>query len=85
MNKIFTDEAWQDYLWWESENIRILKKINDLIKDIERNGNSGLGKPEPLRNRLLGFWSRRITDEHRLIYKFDEESIYIIACRGHYK
>ena len=62
----------------------ILKKINELIKDIERNGNEGLGKPEPLKHELSGYWSRRITEVHRLIYSIDEENIYIASCRGDY-
>ena len=84
MNKVFTDIAWEDYLYWQVNDKKMLKKINDLLKDIDRNGNEGLGKPEPLRHELEGFWSRRISPEHRLIYKIDEENIYIVQCRGHY-
>ncbi len=68
MNKIFSDIAWNHYLYWQSEDKKILKKINELIKDIERHGNTGLGKPEPLKHELSGYWSLRITDVHRLIY-----------------
>lgn len=84
MNKIFSKIAWDQYKYWQTEDKKILKKINELIVDIERNGNSGLGKPEPLKYELQGFWSRRITDEHRLIYKIEENNIYIVACRYHY-
>ncbi|BBB91665.1 MAG TPA: Txe/YoeB family addiction module toxin [Methylomusa anaerophila] len=84
MNKVFTDIAWEDYLYWQTTDKKVLKKIHELIKDIERHGNEGLGKPEPLKYELEGLWSRRITPEHRLIYKFDDENIYILQCRGHY-
>lgn len=84
MNKIFSKIAWDHYKYWQTEDKKILKKINELIVDIERNGNSGLGKPEPLKYELQGYWSRRITDEHRLIYKIEENNIYIVACRYHY-
>jgi toxin YoeB len=84
MNKIFTDIAWDHYLYWQTEDKRILKKINELIRDIDRNGNTGLGKPEPLKHELSGYWSRRITDEHRLIYSIENNEINIISCRYHY-
>ena len=85
MIKIWSDRAWDDYLSWQTEDKKTLKRINELIKDIERNGNEGLGKPEPLRHELEGLWSRRISPEHRLIYKFDEENIYILKCKTHYE
>ena len=85
MNKAFTDIAWKHYLYWQSEDKKILKKINELIRDIERNGNEGLGKPEPLKHELAGFWSRRITDVHRLVYSIDDENVNIVSCKGHYK
>jgi len=86
MLKIWSDDAWDEYVSWQTDDKKILKKINDLIKDIERNGNEGLGKPEPLRHDLSGFWSRRITNEHRLIYSIDNEanSISIASCKHHY-
>lgn len=84
MNKVFSDIAWQHYLYWQREDKKILKKINELIRDIERNGNEGLGKPEPLKHDLAGYWSRRITDVHRLIYSLDDANIYIASCRDHY-
>ncbi len=85
MLKIWSDDAWDEYVSWQTDDKKILKKINDLIKDIERNGNEGLGKPEPLRHDLSGFWSRRITNEHRLIYSIDNEanSISIASCKHH--
>jgi len=85
MNKLFSDGAWEQYLYWQTEDKRILRKINELIRDIDRNGNQGLGKPEALKHELAGFWSRRITDEHRLIYSIDSDSIYIASCRSHYR
>ena len=83
MNKVFSDIAWQHYLYWQTEDRKILKKINELIRDIERNGNEGLGKPEPLKHDLTGYWSRRITDVHRLIYSLDDTNIFIVSCRDH--
>jgi len=68
MQKLWTDDAWDDYLYWQANDKKILKRINQLIKDIERNGNVGIGKPEPLKYDLSGWWSRQIDDTHRLIY-----------------
>ncbi|MBR2778676.1 MAG: Txe/YoeB family addiction module toxin [Firmicutes bacterium] len=84
MNKLFTDNGWQDYLFWESQDKKTLKRINMLIEDISRNGNIGLGKPEPLTGSLAGFWSRRINDKDRLIYKLEDDAVIILACRFHY-
>ncbi len=84
MNKVFTDNGWKDYVYWQTEDRKTLKKINRLIEDICRNGNEGIGKPEPLTGNLAGFWSRRINDKDRLIYKIDDENIYVLACRYHY-
>lgn len=84
MNKVFTANGWKDYVYWQTEDKKTLKKINVLIEDICRNGNEGLGKPEPLAGHLSGFWSRRINDKERLIYKIDENNVYILACRYHY-
>ena len=83
-NKLFTDNAWQDYLYWQQEDRKTVKKINALLDDIARNGYTGLGKPEPLTGPLTGFWSRRINDKDRLIYKIDGENICVLACRFHY-
>lgn len=84
MNKLFTDNAWKDYVYWETEDKKTLKRINKIIDDISRNGNEGIGKPEPLSGDLSGFWSRRINDKDRLIYKIEGNDIYILACRYHY-
>ena len=84
MNKIFTDNGWQDYIWGETKDRKTLKRIIKLIEDISRNGNEGIGKPEPLVGDLAGFWSRRINEKDRLIYKIEGNSVYILACRYHY-
>lgn len=84
MNKAFTDIGWEDYLYWQTEDRKTLRKINTLWKDIERNGNEGIGKPEPLTGDLSGFWSRRINQKDRLIYALEMDQIIIIACRYHY-
>ena len=84
MNKAFTDIGWEDYLYWQTEDRKTLRKINTLLKDIERNGNEGIGKPEPLTGDLSGFWSRRINQKDRVIYALEMDQIIIIACRYHY-
>lgn len=84
MKITWNSDAWKEYVEWQSEDKKVVKKINELIKDIERNGNEGIGKPEPLKHEFSGFWSRRITDKHRFIYKVTEEEIIIIACVNHY-
>ncbi len=84
MNKVFTNTAREEYQYWQNENQQILKRINELIKDIERNGNMGIGKPEPLKHELSGYWSRRINNEHRLIYSIAGNNINIISCLCHY-
>ena len=80
MNKNFTDNGWRDYIYWRTEDRKTLKRINNLIKDIERNGNEGIGKPEPLTGDLSGFWSRRINEKDRLIYQIDGDTINILEC-----
>ena len=80
----FTQNAWEDYVYWQSIDKRALKKINELLKDIQRNPFSGIGKPEALKFDLAGYWSRRIDQEHRLVYQVKEHSILIYACRYHY-
>ena len=77
-------DAWQDYVYWQTQDKKTLKRINMLIKDTGRNPFDGIGKPEPLKGELSGFWSRRIDDEHRLVYVAEEDAILIIACKGHY-
>ena len=84
MNKTFTDNGGKDYVFWETEDRKTLKRINSLIKDIERNGNEGIGKPEPLTGELSGFWNRRINEKDRLIYQIEGDTINILACRYHY-
>ena len=81
---IWDQSAWDDYLWWQAQDRKTLKRINMLIKDIARNGNEGIGKPEALEHGLSGYWSRRITDEHRLVYQLVGDEIRIAACRYHY-
>ncbi len=81
---IWHDAAWADYLYWQTQDKKTLKRINQLIKDIERNGNDGIGKPEPLKGNLSGFHSRRIDDCNRIVYQLADDAIEIIQCRGHY-
>jgi toxin YoeB len=85
MIKVWSDHAWEDYLYWQTEDKKILKRINQLIKDIDRNGYEGIGKPEPLKYELQGYWSRRIDDEHRLVYRIVDNNIEIVSCRLHYQ
>jgi len=81
----WTDEAWKGYIYWQSQDKKTLKRINRLIDDIKRNDPfAGIGKPEPLKENLSGFWSRRIDDTHRLVYAVDEDDITVISCRYHY-
>lgn len=84
MNLIFSDKAWEEYMYWQNTDKQILKKINQLIKDIKREPFEGVGKPEPLKYELSGFWSRRISDEHRLVYEVSDNYIAIVSCRFHY-
>ena len=84
MRLIWDVTAWEDYLWWQVNDRKILKRINALIKDIQRNGNEGIGKPEALKHNLSGYWSRRITDEHRLVYAIKDDAILIAQSRYHY-
>jgi len=81
----FADDAWDDYLYWQQQDKKILKKINRLIKEIERNPFEGIGEPEPLKYNWSGYWSRRITIEHRLVYKVLDEQVLIAQCRYHYR
>jgi toxin YoeB len=80
----FEAAAREDYQYWQKEDRMILKKINQLIRDIQRNPFDGIGKPESLKNNLSGFWSRRITDEHRIVYCIYDDDVIIAQCRGHY-
>jgi toxin YoeB len=85
MIKSWDDEAWDDYLYWQAQDKRTLKKIHDLLKDIDRNGYSGLGKPEPLTGNLSGYWSRKIDDCNRFVYRIKDNRIEIIQCGSHYR
>ncbi len=80
----FTDKGWEDYLSWQETDKKNLKRINSLIKEIKRTPFTGKGKPEPLKHSLSGFWSRRITEEHRLVYQVSNNTLSIVACRYHY-
>lgn len=80
----FSARGWRDYLYWQRTDKNVLKRINALIRDIQRSPFEGVGKPEPLKHRLAGYWSRRINDEHRLVYKVEADTPFIIQCRYHY-
>jgi toxin YoeB len=82
--KLWTDQGWEDYLYWQTQDRKTLNKINKIINDIARNGNIGIGKPEPLRENLSGWWSREIDAANRLVYRIVDENIEISQCRGHY-
>lgn len=84
MKVLFHNDAWEDYLHFQKNDIKILEKINQLIKDISRSPFSGIGKPEPLKFSLFGYWSRRINQEHRLVYTTKDNAIYIVQCKYHY-
>lgn len=84
MKLTFSTKAWEEYLYWQTTDKKILKRINLLIKDIQRTPQEGIGKPEPLKHGLSGYWSRRINDEHRIVYKQGEDAILIAQVRYHY-
>jgi toxin YoeB len=84
MNLLFTDESWEEYLYWQETDRAILRKVNQLLKEIKRTPFEGTGKPEPLKHSLQGCWSRRIDREHRLVYEVTDNTVRIIACRFHY-
>jgi toxin YoeB len=81
---LFTPDAWDDYLYWQGQDKKTLKRINQLIKEVQRTPFEGIGKPEPLLGNLSGFWSRRIDDTNRLVYEATDEQVNVIACRYHY-
>ena len=85
MHKIWFDEAWIDYIYWQTHDKKTLKRINHLIKDTERNPFEGIGKPEPLKSDLSGFWSRHIDDTNRFVYRINNDKLEILSCRGHYE
>ena len=84
MKLIFAENAWDDYLYWQRTDKKLLKRINLLIQNIQRSPFEGIGKPEPLKHALAGYWSRRINDEHRFVYKVEDESVFIAQLRHHY-
>jgi len=84
MEKLWTDKAWESYLYWQVQDKKTLKRINQLIQDIERNGHDGIGKPEQLKGDLSGWWSRRIDDANRLVYQIKDSKLIIADCRTHY-
>jgi toxin YoeB len=84
MNIQFSSKGWDDYLYWQQIDKKILKRINELIKDISRSPYDGIGKPESLKHALSGFWSRRITEEHRLVYRVEGSMLYVVQARYHY-
>jgi toxin YoeB len=84
LNIMWTAEAWDDYVYWQGQDKKTLRRINQLIKDVQRSPFEGIGKPEPLKENLTGFWSRRIDETNRLVYEVDGTQINIISCRYHY-
>jgi toxin YoeB len=80
----FSENAWEDYLYWQTTDKKTLNRINRIIKEIQRDPFAGIGKPEPLKHALTGYWSRRIDDEHRLVYKLEEDALLIVQLRHHY-
>jgi toxin YoeB len=81
---VFADEAWEDYLYWQKQDKRMVERINKLIRETWREPHAGVGKPEPLKHALSGWWSRRITDEHRMVYRMDDGALWIAQLRYHY-
>ena len=84
MKLIWSEKSWDEYLSWQSTDKKVLKKINNLLKDVKREPFKGIGKPEPLKYELAGCWSRRISDEHRLVYMVEDDAISIVSCKYHY-
>lgn len=84
-NFIFSEDAWAEYLYWQKQDKKTLKRINQLLQDISRNGYDGIGKPEPLKGDFSGFWSRRIDEANRIVYRLSDNGVEIIQCKGHYK
>ncbi len=84
MRLLWEDRAWEDYLYWQTQDKKVLKRVNLLIKDISRSPFDGIGKPEPLKNNLSGWWSRRIDETNRIVYYEQDGIIYVVSCRGHY-
>ncbi|MCI8391823.1 MAG: Txe/YoeB family addiction module toxin [Roseburia sp.] len=85
MRLLWEDRAWEDYSYWQEHDRKLLKRINMLLKDIQRNGYDGIGKPEPLTGNLSGYWSRRIDDKNRIVYCIKNDMVFILSCKGHYE
>lgn len=84
MNRAWHEKAWEEYIYWQTQDKKTLARINDLVRDIARSPFKGIGKPEPLRGNLHGYWSRRIDDVNRIVYKVEQDQIIIVQCKGHY-
>ena len=84
MKKVWFEEAWEDYIYWQNQDKKTLKRINQLLQDISRNRYTGMGKPEPLKGELSGFWSRRIDEVNRLVYRIQNETLELLSCKQHY-
>lgn len=84
MKLVFADQAWEDYLYWQQQDKRLLKRINELIEHTRRDPFTGIGKPEPLKHALAGYWSRRITEEHRMVYTPEKDALWLAQLRYHY-
>lgn len=84
MKLVFSEQAWEDYLYWQKTDRKTVQRINTLVKEITRTPHEGIGKPEPLKHALSGYWSRRINDEHRIVYKIADDSLFIAQLRYHY-
>jgi len=85
MHKNWSDDAWADYLYWQKQDKKTLQRINELLKDIDRNGYTGIGHPEPLRHDLSGYWSRKIDNKNRIVYKLENNKVRISQCGSHYR
>jgi toxin YoeB len=84
MKKLWTEKGWENYLYWQEQNKKVLRKLNSIIKDIERSPYEGIGKPEPLKHSLSGWWSRHIDDDNRIVYRIKDGNLEISQCKGHY-
>ena len=84
MKTIWFEEAWEDYIYWQTQDKKIIKRINQLLQDAKRNGYTGIGKPEPLKGEFSGFWSRRIDEVNRFVYRIKDGNLEVLSCKGHY-
>ena len=85
MKIIWFEEAWEDYIYWQTQDKKTIKRINQLLQDAKRNGYTGIGKPEPLKGEFTGFWSRRIDGTNRLVYRIKDDVLEVLSCKGHYE